>query len=602
MVNEQQDGLESIEKHIDDTLLGLRIFEMPAQVALEHACTMFEILYEDILFTMADNPISATIAIQQIRSSLQALVPQILRHCRRGHQTIVPEIVGDDLTIAKEAMIYCSKYSELVECFVRYHQYYYEGAAKNKVVTFRHPSDIEFGKSHVNSFLHQYRSNKEGFKSFMIGKKPNLSAKACEQLIRPAIELCLTGSIIPFVPEEVYSVFKQIVIDNAPKPTLDRNIKCQGYTVEDYNNFWIECSAIALLNHYICDQRHQLGMASTALEGRILHLTVEEFANIVVSHSKLERSLVLAMLSDLTLNMDVKRPDLLVQPLVKLPNDERIVITPSLFPTSYWETCLLRNWIITHPEVYGHAVAQKKELLSNEFGDILQKQNFVVTVRQKIRDKSGKTVGDIDVGVLDVKTNHVVLFELKWIIDPDSVYETMRADTEIEEGVQQLNRFKIMLEKEGDFYFKQIFPSESIEYKDVKKLEFYVVGNGNIGSVKTIRAGMRVFDYTMTVDLLGANRFTTLAQFVVGIIKVHDMAISAVAKKECQGQFKLGGFVFRFPAFGDPGGRYYISMDSPNSTGVNAPCVCGSGRKYKKCCRDIDNYIDEAISTEKHLD
>jgi len=598
MASEQEDKLRLVEKHIDDILSGLRIFQIPAQYALEHACVAFEMMYEDILFNIA-NEIEATIAQEQIRSGLQTLVPQILKRCKGMAQIDeLPEITTDNLAIAKEAMSFCCKYAQLEECFVRYHQDYYISAVDDRIVTFRHPPDIKFGKLHVNSFLHRYRAGKEGFKSFMLGKKPNLSAKELERQIRSMIQLCLTKLVISSIPEEIYGVFRQIMADSAPKATLDKNISCQGYTFEDYYDFWIECSAIALMNLYICDQRYKLGITRTPLEGRILYLTMTEFADLIISHSNLDRKIVLSILSDLVLNMDVKRPDLLVQQLVRLPNDKRIVITPSLFPTSYWETCLLRNWIITHPEIYGHTVAQKKEFLSDEFGNILKKQKFVVSVRQKIRDRSGKTIGDIDVGVLDTEMSHVALFELKWIIEPDSVYETMKADSEIKEGIDQLNRIKVMLEQEGDFYFRQIFPTKDIEYKDIKKIGFYVIGNGNIGNMKTIRSVMPVFDYTLTVDLLGVNKFATIARLVEGIVKVHDMAVNTVAKKECLGQFKLGGFVFRFPAFGDPGGSYYVSRCNPNSTGVNDPCVCGSGIKYKKCCSDIEKYTESAISLE----
>lgn len=53
-------------------------------------------------------------------------------------------------------------------------------------------------------------------------------------------------------------------------------------------------------------------------------------------------------------------------------------------------------------------------------------------------------------------------------------------------------------------------------------------------------------------------------------------------------QFKVGGYLFRVPAYGNLKEEKTNLSTPESSIGRTFPCPCGSGLKYKDCCKPLE--------------
>jgi hypothetical protein len=422
---------------------------------------------------------------------------------------------------------------------------------------------------------------------------PSVSSVKFRTSLRRIVETT-KGNIIYSVPEDVYTPIREIVEGTMPAPSIDTATKVTGYTVEDYYNLWLEFSTLMLAHRAACYERYEFQSPSRVLEYMVLSITSDELVQLLTSKTALPHNVAKNILTELILNTGANRPDILVQPLIAW-TPSLLLVAPSLIFTSNWEVCLLRNWIQRYPDVYSRVVAQKKYKLSDSLGGLFDQRRFMVSTRRKIHDKQDRPIGDVDVAVFDPSDGMLAMFEVKWIIEPDSIRETLRADEEILEGVNQALTYKSEFESEPERFLKQVFPGRKVEPSDVKSVIVAVVANGDIGGKEVMKTNVPVMDYYLTSDCIKEKSICSLNQIIMHVLHKHKTLADEIAQKSHVMQIKASGYLFKIPGYGNLTKADLMIEEVKSSIGRTHRCPCGSSLKYKDCCKPLESYRDDVL-------
>jgi len=351
-------------------------------------------------------------------------------------------------------------------------------------------------------------------------------------------------------------------------------------------NHWIEFATLMLVQNSFCHARSFGENMSRVASDSILSFTVEELATLINQRLELSPEIVSDMIRDIVLNTDAKRPDVLIQPLFPLPPD-KLLIAPSLINTANWELCLMRNWIQRHPDIYSRFVAQKKGALANEVGRLFGSNRFIVSSCRKLKDERGGIVGDVDVAVFDSKDGGLALFEVKWVLEADSVRETKVAEDQIVKGIEQVKDNKERFESDPQSFLKMVFPQRHIDPSDIKYFRMAVVANGSTGGHESQKKEVPVYDYDLMRDVTEGLEEASLENILVSIEGKQNTFIDEINKRECVIEIMATGYLIRLPGY-EVGSVPTASYEKPPKTVNLQPCLCGSGRKFKDCCKRLE--------------
>ncbi|MGB2815381.1 MAG: SEC-C metal-binding domain-containing protein [Dehalococcoidales bacterium] len=491
-------------------------------------------------------------------------------------------------------MNFCERCSSLELFFTLYHRNWFESSVDDRIVTFKYSQGTDIGRANLSLALHSYHEEQRVRQSLRAGiLPPSVSPLKSRISLRKANE-ATKGEIIHPIPEEVYRPIREIVEGTMPTPSIDTATKVTDYTVEDYYNLWLEFSTLMLVHDAACDDRCEFQSPSRVLEGRVLSITLDELVQLLTRKTALPRDVAKNILTELILNTGTNRPDILVQPLIAW-TPSLLLVAPLLIFSSNWEVCLLRNWIQRYPDVYSRVVAQKKYKLSDSLGGLFDQRRFMVSTRRKLTDKQGRQIGDVDVALFDPNDGTLALFEVKWIIEPDSSRETLIADEEILKGVNQALTCQSEFESDPEMFLSQVFPGREIAPSDVKSIRVAVVANGDIGGEETMKTNVPVMDYYLTSDCIKEKAGNSLNEIITHVLNRHNTLADEVAQKSYVMQIKAGGYLFKLPAWGNRSNADLMIEEVKPSIGRTHPCPCGSSLKYKDCCKPIETYRDDAL-------
>jgi hypothetical protein len=161
--------------------------------------------------------------------------------------------------------------------------------------------------------------------------------------------------------------------------------------------------------------------------------TLRELDSRIRRYTGLSAETISSILEDLTYgSRGVKRPDPALQPIIPLGNDI-LLLAPSLIMCSSPERnhCALLNSIATERNVYATHVDQKEA--------ITREQILVAAKGKGYRSHKGMVAGNqLDLALIDDKSQALLILELKWFIGPDEVGEVLARDEELRTGVSQV--------------------------------------------------------------------------------------------------------------------------------------------------------------------
>lgn len=594
--NRRPPNIDELEQYFDEALSRLKVYELPLSIALRVSLSVFEELN---CTTTAHIPerTSSFAAMLHHKDALGILIPNLFKRCR---QEELPEerpiVTRSIINTVADALNFCERYQFAVHSYTLYHQKQFAGSLSGRVVDFQYSKDFGLGRSSLSLLLHDYHEHSTVNQSWPSGMlplsiAPSRSMQALESLVRFTDVRAILGSMA----DEVYIPIREIIEATISRPSIDPNANCGSYSIGDCYSFWVEFMVLMSAYNIACEKKSSIDHSFNLLEHRILALTLPELSAIVAERGTVDYEVALSILTDLLFDSEAKRPDILVQPLVAIPRTEMILVTPSLIFTSNWEVCVLRNWIRLYPNMYRGVIAGKKGELAKSLRVGLASKHFVTSVNRRLTDEQRQTISDVDVAAFDDSDGLLAMFQVKWLVEPDSIRETIRADAEISYAIEQSVRCKHAFEKDRSMFLKQVFPGYGIEVSAVKELKCYVVARGDMGNRDDEENDIYVLDYLLSIDTITNSTNASLRQILSRIISKQLEISNSVEETAHPLKIKLAGYLICVPGYSAVAKPLVMRSPKPQEPHRNDQCICGSGRKYKKCCLEIAGYAEDVV-------
>jgi hypothetical protein len=590
------ENIDELEQYFDEALSKLKIYELPLYLALKLSLVVFEELHCTVADRIPER-FSADAAMMHYKCALEILIPYLFKRCEPQEPPQQPLVVTNStLATVIDAFNFCERYSSVVHCYTLYHQKQFTGSLSGRVADFQYSSGINLGRSSLNHLLEQYHHQKTMNQSELSGMlPPSISPSKSKNALVKRIRSTDVRAILQSTPEEVYIPIREIVEATVPRPAVDANANCGSYSIGDCYSFWLEFMTRMLAYREACEEKSRIDGSFNLLEHRILQLTLPDLSEILANRGAVGYEVALSILSDLVFDMAAIRPDTLVQPLIPIPNTGKVLIAPSLIFTANWEVCVLRNWTRLYQDVYGEVIASKKTKLAKSLGRALDSGRFVISTNMKLTDEQGQTIGDVDVAAFDSSDGLLALFEVKWLIEPDSTRETIKSNMEIVHGIEQVLRCRREFEKDRIRFLKQVFPHDGIEISAVRELKCYVIARGNVGLEDDEENEVYILDYLLSIDTIIDSTNISLRQILSRIVNKQIEISNSIEEGARPLRIKLAGYLIRLPGYGALTMPILRKSPGTKQPRRNDRCICGSGRKYKKCCLELDGYAEDVV-------
>ena len=102
-----------------------------------------------------------------------------------------------------------------------------------------------------------------------------------------------------------------------------------------------------------------------------------------------------------------------------------------------------------------------------------------------------------------------------------------------------------------------------------------------------------VLDYLLTTETVGNSSDTSLRQILSRVIDKQVEISRSVEESAHPIRVKLAGYLIRVPGYGTVAEPVDARSLRSKERRRNELCICGSGRKYKKCCLELANYCED---------
>ena len=588
-------SIDELEQHFDEALSRLRVYDLPLPVALRASLVVFEESHSTVTQRIPER-FSGLAAMLHYKDALEILMPNLFKRCRpEGPSGEAPIVASNILDTVTDAFHFCERYHFVVHSYTLYHQKQFTGSLSDRVADFQYSSDINLGRSSLNLLLtnyHERRTENWSWQSRVL--PPSVAPNKTREALANRVKSADVRTVFCSTPDEVYIPIREIVQASMLGPTVDINASCGSYSIGDCYNFWVEFMVRTLAYKQACEEKSKMDASFDLSEHRILRTTLSELCAILTNRGTVDRQLVFSILSDLVFDSAASRPDILVQPLVAIPDSGTILIAPSLIYTTNWEVCALRNWTRLYPRIYGKVIAGKKGELAKSLRAALASRHFVTSANRKLYSEKGQTISDVDVAAFDPSDGLLAIFQVKWLIEPDSTRESTRTDAEISYAIKQSIRCRHEFEKDRDRFLKQVFPNHDVGVAAVKELRCYVVARGDVGSKDDEQNSVYVLDYLLSIDIISDSVGVPLRQILSRIIDRQVEISNSIEEGAHPIRVKLAGYLIRLPGYGVGATSLALGKGTrAEEPRRNDRCICGSGRKYKKCCLELTSYGED---------
>lgn len=589
-------SINELERHFDEALARLRVYELPLSVALRASLAAFEEWHSTVADHTQERP-DAFAAMLHCKGALEILMPNLFKRCRPqvGPEQLAVVAASISESVA-DALHFCQRYHFAVHAYTLYHQKQFTGSLCGRLADFRYSKGFTLGRSSLSLRLHNYHEQRSVDGSRLSGMLlPSTDPGGSREALVTRLRCTDPRSILDSPPDDIYIPIRQIVEAATPGPTVDTTASCGDYSIGDFRDLWIEFMVRMSAYSLTCEERSKIDDSFNLLEHRILRLTLPELAEILANRGAVDINIAQSILPDLVFDTEASRPDVLVQPLVPMPDTRSVLVAPSLISTANWEVCVLRNWTRLYREIYGKVIAGKKGELANSLGNALASKSFVTSVNRDVTDGEGQTIGDVDVACFDASDGLLVMFEIKWLIEPDSVREAVRTDDEISHAFEQAIRCRRAFENDNRRFLKELFPDCGVSVSAVNEVRCYVVARGDLGNKDDEENDIQVLDYLLTTETIAQFTGAPLRQIIARIVDRQAEISRSIEEGAYPLQINLAGYLIRLPGYSTAARPIIKGKPDIKKPGRNERCTCGSGRKYKKCCLELASYDGDVL-------
>jgi len=584
--------INAIESHVDQIWDNLRIYTLPLHLALFITLSTFE----DYLSTFAKKPVE----IVHLRRALGSLVPKLFMRCCSVpvKSRDITSLRGENLPhiYALEAMSYAMRYSWIAYHLTCYRRGWFDCQVEGRIIRFSYTAEANPSQSLMHHRLKQYHEDRtkdnDSIQKIYKESPPEVTTKSLELALRHVGSEDLLYSI----PPDVFKVFKKLVIASSPAPTIEQDITFSGYTVQEYYDFWVDLSALMLAFLEACDMKY--GRSKKRLmNSRVLLVEPSKIADTISKLGDVSLDSCEQILKELVLDVRSRRPDIQVQHLIPANVKDLVFLSPHLIFTSQWEVCLLRNWAKLSTSKYGQVVASKKVKLANQLALLLNGPSVKQAINKRVVNSEGDNIGDVDLAVFDSIDGYLALIQLKWVIEPDSFQEESNATKELLKGMEQLRKCIGLFTADRDSFMLNLFPKDNINPQDVTDVQFILMCRGTIDTgIDANQFNIDVLDYEVSFDFLKENHDLSIRERFRRIVDLHSDIQGDAREKMRYNGIKIAGYLCQTPGLARSGQSIHYINGSIKSYPAKKPCFCGSGMRYRDCCKLIES-LDEGDFT-----
>jgi hypothetical protein len=255
--------------------------------------------------------------------------------------------------------------------------------------------------------------------------------------------------------------------------SLPDNWKFNRYSLNDFRKIAKVLTALCFIHVIARNTATQNGCVGLGYANSILVYTKEKLEWDIIRYAGVPQNVAAAFIDDMTYgNRGIKVPDPATQPLVKL-NENSYALTPFLFLGSSMERNLsvLLNKIPEERSQYLKLVDEKEDYMRKYIKEKLNSPS----IRFFNGFLSNKSLPDIDLAVISDSEKIVMLFELKWFIEPSEQRETIEKSMEIKIGIMQLIKLANVKNSNPEILY------ETLNVDDAYEFVFTVVSENVIG-------------------------------------------------------------------------------------------------------------------------
>lgn len=563
--------IREVEKIIDAYHKQNPLFSLNRKTALYNALIVFEDACRlggtTNLALIGDN-LEYSMLIREQLDSLNVLIQWIFQDCSHKDtdtldMNIIPERYID---AAKLLQFQAKQYSPIYSAYTSYSRGNFSASVneiQSKITFLDNPQNRNIIISDMAESI--FRDQVMGTK-FMTGQDLSLANSKLIDSIKFQ-DGCISYSSDEKIWNPFYEMMERQWINTSELP---EEWEFDKFSVKDFKQFWIAIATLCFIHMVACLKS---GVPGAAVQEAVLIKSSTEFVQVIADKTKLSKDRISAILKLLTYNSGLKNNDIVYQPFVEIDKD-RLALAPHLILASRPERNLISLIHKLRDKSYFDLTNLREGIMQDELDAVTEKISTVLVAKNK---SLPGTLPDVDYAIWDKEYNYILICELKWLVEADSTSEVFARGQDLEHGCKQVSDMLTYAQKNCFEFCNKVFGFVTSDNLPVVM--------GCVVSKKGIRvynSDIPVISLQTLLDLLKSNSVNHTFE----VIKEKNYLFPTPPHFEFGLQaISYAGYTFEIPA---------LIKDQPNISGTyrriapkigrNAPCPCGSGKKYKKCC------------------
>ena len=469
--NETQ--IREIENEIDVFHKTHPFFLTNFPTSLYYSLNAFEYFCYEDFFHLADL-FENKIAMQNNLEALNQLIRWVTEECKIENQLDL-EIDENIILKAKTAFVWSNRYYLISNEYKLLSRGEREASIDKKNVTF----------NLVNKNIESFYSDKADEIEKIIGIKPKQRKIIKKSNLNLKEKLHIADNSLQYESDmEIWkghqSRVKTLWDECSELQYVWEKAQFDNFSFVSFKKFWIALATLAHIHisahqiHYNKDRIDILNRngrtirnfqiskemdTSLEIKNYLLINTKDDFIKTISEKSKISEEECKNIFDYLTFDKKIKHNDVIFQPIFQLKN-ETYCISPNLIISSNPERNLMMLLHKKEDEKYFNEWTNQKEKV------MIRTISNKIRCSDRIKTKNNIKFhnNEIDYVIYDKNKAHILICELKWFIEPDSVHEMSIHEQRLKNGCAQIKKIQTAVEENIHDFMNTFFEDDKKEY------------------------------------------------------------------------------------------------------------------------------------------
>lgn len=308
-----------------------------------------------------------------------------------------------------------------------------------------------------------------------------------------------------------------------------------GFSLDEFKSVWKALLTLSIIHNTCCLKS---GIKGGAINNCIIIKKFDELVEEIAKYTQLDIIKVNTILTLLTYNdhNDNKNMDIIWTPIIPLKNNF-VAIPPNLIMIGNPERNLICLVNKVNSKAYSLISCKKEEYMIDDFKNHINKyKNIEFASTKKLPDP----LPDMDVVMFDKNTNVLLIGELKWLLQTDSIQEVCERDKDIKKGISQAGDIREYAEQNIDDVINRSYNEKQFH---PTKIYTCVITRNNIGTSKIEDSTIKVIDEDRIYELIkeAKGNLSIVIEKIENKEYIRDKKIDY--KSECK-EIEYGGYTF----------------------------------------------------------